>query len=269
MSIDKFMSINKSGQKKLNKKIYIDTLEYVDELLLTKLLPTIKLTINKEEKFFNYKKKFDNTNVQVINQDVIKTIIDLQTINNKQKSKSKSNILVLNLASRTHFGGGVKHGAIAQEEELFRKTTYGKHSGAELYPLKLNEFTFTPGVYVIKDEKYNRLEENKIFPVDMLAISALSNPKLVDGKLNKTNYNLTFDKIETIFKFAIQNGNKNLVLGALGCGAFNNPPLDIIQIYNICLSKYDGYFENIIFSVKSTFDNNFELFDKNIIRVNN
>ena len=34
MSIDKFMSINKSGQKKLNKKIYIDTLEYVDELLL-------------------------------------------------------------------------------------------------------------------------------------------------------------------------------------------------------------------------------------------
>ena len=111
----------------------------------------------------------------------------------------------------------------------------------------MNEFTFTPGVYVIKDENYVRLEADKIFLVDMLAISALANPILVDGKLNESDYNLTLDKIETIFKFALHNENENLVLGALGCGVFNKPPLDIIQMYDICLKKYNGYFANIIF----------------------
>ena len=255
--------MNKSTRRELNKKIYADTLEYVDELsLTTKLSSTVKLKIKSQEILFNYKKKYNKTIIQVVNQDVIKTTIDLHNTDVNQKK----NILVLNLASRTHFGGGVKNGAMAQEEELFRKTSYGKHTGIELYPLKLNEFTFTPGVYVIKDEHYNRLGEDQIFPVDMLAISALSNPKLVDGKLNEFNYNLTFEKIETIFKYALTNGNEHLVLGALGCGAFNNPPLDIIEMFNFCVKKYNGYFANIIFSVKSVFDNNFNLFNEHIVR---
>jgi hypothetical protein len=52
--------------------------------------------------------------------------------------------MVLNITSSTHFDQGVKNGAMSQEEELFRKTTYEKHYGAKLYPLKINEFTFTP-----------------------------------------------------------------------------------------------------------------------------
>ena len=256
--------INKSTHRELNKKIYNDTLEYIDELTkiskLTKLSITQKHKIKSHDVITDYIKNFDKTIVNVINQDVIKTVIDLHS------NYGLKNILVLNLASRTHFGGGVKYGALAQEEELFRKTSYGKHSGSELYPLKINEFTFTPDVYIIKDENYNKLGVDKIFMVDMLAISALSNPKLVDGKLNESNYNMTFEKIETIFKFALQNGSENLVLGALGCGSFNNPPLDIIKIFNICLKKYNRYFNNIIFSVKSIYDKNFELFDKNILR---
>jgi uncharacterized protein (TIGR02452 family) len=174
--------------------------------------------------------------------------------------------MVLNLASRTHFGGGVKNGIIAQEEELFRKTTYGKHYGAKLYPLKLNEFAFTPSVYIIKDEHYNRLNIDNIFTVDMIAISALSNPILVDGKLKKSNYEITLEKIETIFKFALHNGNNNIVIGTFGCGTFNNPLMDIIEIYNICLKKYNGNFINIIFSIKSICDNNYVLFNNHIHR---
>ena len=100
----------------------------------------------------------------------------------------------------------------------------------------------------------------------MLAISALANPILFDEKLNESDYNLTFEKIETIFKYALQNGNEQLVLGGLGCGVFNNPPLDIIEMYNTCLKKYNGYFANIIFSVKSINDDNFKLFNEYIIR---
>ena len=60
-----------------------------------------------------------------------------------------------------------------------------------------------------------------------------------------------YPKIETLFKFAIYNGNTNLVLGALGCGVFQNPPNEIIEIFNKCIKKYNGYFSNIIFSVKN------------------
>mgnify|MGYP003348119148 CR=1 FL=1 len=61
-------------------------------------------------------------------------------------------------------------------------------------------------------------------------------------------------------KFALYNKNTNLVLGALGCGVFCNPPEDIVEIYNYCLQKYDGYFENIVFSVLSVNNDNYKIF---------
>ena len=247
------------------KNIYLDTLEYSKTLYdINKLTPSIKLKLNPNTVPNSVKKNFVKTNIQVINQDVIKTTIELY--NQIQSNSDKSKILVLNLASKKHFGGGVENGAMAQEEELFRKTDYGIHKGSELYPLSLNEFVFTSKVSIVKDEFYNKIHPNNIFQVDMLAMSALYNPVIIDGKLSKSDYDLTFSKIDNIFKFAISNSNTNLILGAIGCGVFYNPPLEIIEMFNKCLQKYNGHFENIIFSVKSSRDNNFDLFDKNILR---
>jgi len=244
----------------LLKKVYNDTIEYALDISKTNiLLPSKKLKHTKLNIIDKYKKKFNTTNIQVFNEDVIKSTIYLY-------NKLQNDILVLNLASKKQFGGGVMNGAMAQEEELFRKTSYGLHYGKELYPLKLNEFVFTPKVFVLKDENYNRLNIKNIFTVDMLAISAIYKPQQINGKLNESDYDLTLKKIETIFKYAIYNHNINLILGALGCGVFQNPPNEIIEIFNKCIKKYNGYFNNIIFSIKSTNDNNFELFNKYIIR---
>lgn len=254
------------SRKEHLKNIYIDTLDYADEiskLYQISLSPSIKLKMKNEDIIQNFTKEFTSTYIQVLNQDVIKTCIELH---NQISQNPNQNILVLNLASKKTYGGGVKNGAMAQEEELFRKTTYGKHKGAELYPLNLGEFVLTPNVYVIKDEKYNKLCGEKIFPVDMLAISVICNPKLIAKKFSESDYKITFEKIETIFKYALHNKNKNLILGAIGCGVFSNPPMEIISMYNICITKYNGYFENIIFAVKSIRDNNFKLFNEHIIR---
>ena len=129
--------MNKSSKREFYKKIYNDTLEYIDELSLTsKLLFTQKLKMKSHDIILSYEKKYNKTTIQVLNQDVIKSTIDLHTNNNNQKK----NIMVLNLASKKRFGGGVINGAMAQEEELFRKSSYGKHSGSELYPLHLLKF---------------------------------------------------------------------------------------------------------------------------------
>ena len=245
-------------------KIYNDTLKYSKEIIPWNPIESYKLQFYNEEIRENFPKLFEKTNIRVENCDVIESIINL----NKYSPSNKNNkMLVLNLASDKQFGGGVRTGAMAQEEELFRKTDYGNHFGEELYPLDKDDFVVTPYVYVVKDSNYKHLDAKNIIPFDGLAIAGIRSPLLDNGKLNEYDYNLTKQKIEIIFKFAIYNNNKNLVLGALGCGVFRNPPEDIVKIYNYCLEKYDGYFENIIFSVLSTNNNNnYKIFNENILK---
>ena len=244
-------------------KIYNDTLEYSKEIRMSNPNPlqSYKLNFTNKYNFENVSKRFEKTNIRVEDCDVITSILNL----NKYSPSNKNNkMLVLNLASDKHFGGGVENGAMAQEEELFRKTDYGIHYGKELYPLVSDEFVYTPCVYVVKDSNYRRLDVKDIIPFDGLAIAGIRKPLLDNGKLNEHDYNLTKQKIETIFKFAIYNKTTNLILGALGCGVFRNPPEDIVKIYNYCLEKYHGYFENIIFSILGTYNNNYKIFNENI-----
>ena len=131
------------------------------------------------------------------------------------------------------------------KEELFRKTDYALHKSEHLYPLKMNEFVFTQNVSIIKDGQYNDIPLNNIFMVDMLAIAAIYNPVLIDDKYSTKDYKIMCEKIDTIFRFAIYNGYTYLNLGALGCGAYNNPPQQVVEIYNIYLKKYDKYFDTI------------------------
>jgi len=244
-------------------EIYIDTLKYSYKIITNNPPKSYKLKFSHNEISENFSKLFEKTNIRVEDCDVIESIINL----NKYSSSNKNNkMLVLNLASDKHFGGGVRNGAMAQEEELFRKTDYGNHYGQELYPLAKDEFVCTPCVYVVKDSNYKYLDVKDIIPFDGLAIAGIRHPVLINGRLNEYDYDLTKQKIETIFKFAIHNKNTNLVLGALGCGVFCNPPEDIVEIYNYCLEKYDGYFKNIIFSVLGTNNNNYKIFNKNILK---
>ena len=125
---------------------------------------------------------------------------------------------------------------MSQEEELSRCSDYMSHSNNNsynpLYPMRHNEIIFTPNIKVIKDEHYNKLKLHEIKEFDMLAVAAIRNPRLIDSKLSTYDRNITFTKIEAIFKFAIINNYEVLILGALGCGAYHNPPEDIIDIFN-------------------------------------
>ena len=204
----------------------------------------------------NYTPKY-KTNIQVINGlvlDVTKKIYDT----------GETNIMVLNLASRYCPGGGVAKGAIAQEEDLFRKTNYFKSLPNKFYPLPTENVIFTDKVYVIKNAEFKDLD--KPFPVSMLAAAALKNPELINGRYNQADYNIMRQTIENIFKVAYIQNKDTLVLGALGCGAYHNPSKIVISIFNEYLRKYDGYFKNIVFSVYSRRDDNFDLFNKYIYR---
>jgi uncharacterized protein (TIGR02452 family) len=193
---------------------------------------------------------------------------DLQNHLLKNKNHDPDeHILVLNLASRKHYGGGVKNGAMAQEEELFRKTDYYLHEGSHLYPLKNHNYTSTTDITIVKDKFYNRLPIEQMFKIDCMAIAGISFPKLLDhGHMNNKDTEITMSKIENIFLHAMMNNYRNLVLRAIGCGLFKNPTEDIISMHNTCLKKYYKYFDYIIFSVFSNRDNNYSMFHEGIIR---
>lgn len=63
-------------------------------------------------------------------------------------------------------------------------------------------------------------------------MSALRKPRRIgDRYINDKDRNDMRARIEAIFKIALLNNVQVLILGALGCGVYNNPPGEIISIF--------------------------------------
>lgn len=172
-----------------------------------------------------------------------------------------ADILVLNMAYPFCPGGGVKRGSRAQEECLFRCSNYHDCVNGKHYPLKDNSFIVTECVTVFKDEDYNVLRD----PVEMdfIAMPAVCRPALYGGVdyLDEKDREDMKLRIDLIFRYAVLEQKDILVLGALGCGAFRNPPEVVREMFREAISKYGGYFKKIVFAVLSgTKNSNYEVF---------
>ena len=213
-----------------------------------------------DPRFLNIRleKRFDKMKIEVLNTDVLILTQSLTDRVNK--------VLTLNLASDSNPGGGVTQGAMAQEEELFRRSNYFMSLPKSLYPLEKTNVIYTPNVLVVKDENYINLK--KPFHTSMIAAAAIRHPKLNSCGLYERLLDRTImlDTINNIFKIAYLLGYDTLVLGALGCGAFGNPAIEVIELFNECLKKYNCCFKNITFAVYSRRDDNFDQFNKYIIK---
>jgi uncharacterized protein (TIGR02452 family) len=161
--------------------------------------------------------------------------------------------LVLNMASDYKPGGGVRSGKTAQEECIFRRCNAHLTHPEEWYPLEWDEVIFSPTVTVIKDSKYAMLPN--FCDVGMLAVAAIRKPKLKYGMYSDEDREIMTLKIEIIFKIAIKHKYDSLVLGALGCGVFENPPEEVASIFKVMINTYGRYFKKIVFAVLSVQSN--------------
>ena len=91
------------------------------------------------------------------------------------------------------------------------------------------------------------------FQVDVITCAApyynLSRKKPVSSdKLRK----VFFERIRNILEVAVANDTDIIVLGAFGCGAFNNPPELVADVFYQLLMdmEYGKYFKKIIFAIK-------------------
>ena len=182
-------------------------------------------------------------------------------------------VAVLNMASRQTPGGGVYGGSGAQEEYCFRCSDYfrslyqycpfgamyGVSPAEDRYPMD-RDFggCYSPNVTVFRgteEEGYPFLETP--WQVHFIAVAALNSPEPVttpegDRHLIRSLVEPAKRKMRTIFNIAIDNGMEALVLGAMGCGAFRNPPEHIAALFREVLDEppYKGRFAKIVFAIK-------------------
>ena len=209
------------------------------------------------------------TNTQVVNQDCLAYAKSLL------EQDSADDLCVLNMASAKNPGGGVYGGAGAQEEYLFRCSDYYRflfqyadpasfdcekvygipHNPRHSYPLKRNfGGVYSHGVTIFRGTEANgyALLETP-WKVNFVAVAANNIRRYMNGRTTIPDKFIpsTLSLIRTILRIAYNNGQRRLVLGAFGCGAFANPPGHMAQLFKQVFEEpeFQGLFREIHFAI--------------------
>ncbi|MBR5666896.1 MAG: TIGR02452 family protein [Lachnospiraceae bacterium] len=169
--------------------------------------------------------------------------------------------LVMNFANAHHPGGGFEIGATAQEESLCRcSTLYASitsEAAREMYRYNHEHISATESdymllsdpVFVFRDENCNFLE--KPFHVGVITVPAPNrNGRAMFASADKIAAAMT-KRIRIMLAVAKENGYRDLVLGAWGCGAFRNDPVKVAGYFKTVLTDegYGAYFDNVCFAI--------------------
>ena len=182
---------------------------------------------------------------------------------------------VLNFASATRPGGGVKSGSSAQEESLCRCSTlfptidrkwlwqkYYDVNRAAQNVLHTDACIYSPGVILCKTDESipKRMKPSDFVTVDVISCAA---PNLRNEPANyhypETGKPVRMDpdqlrsihmkRARHIMHVAAANKVDILILGAFGCGAFANDPEIVAQAYRMAIIEYLPRFDVIEFAI--------------------
>lgn len=208
-------------------------------------------------------------------------------------------VCVLNFASATNAGGGVEKGLNAQEEAICRCSTlfpciadakikeqfHHKHRTAlrngELNALYNDDCIYTPEVTVFKTDTDLPvwMSEENWYQVDVISCAA---PNLRSKPSNAMNpdsgkqvwiepealWRLHQKRIRRVLEIARFYQAEIVILGAFGCGVFQNPPELVADAMAEVVGEYEKDFEGIEFAVycNSQDRKNYEVFRQRLER---
>lgn len=191
---------------------------------------------------FTFERRYSSTEITVENIDTI--------LIGKKLQDTGLNPLLLNFADNRFAGGSVQTGSGAQEESLFRRTNLCESLlQDEFYPIEKNEVIYTPCATVFRDtEEHNCELLEKPWQSAFISAPGIHNPIRVNNRLNAEDSKNLQNKIELILQTAYIYGHDSLILGALGCGAWRNPPMNVAEIFREVLNEWNGCFKKIVFA---------------------
>ena len=174
--------------------------------------------------------------------------------------EGKQNISVLNMASHTTPGGGYLSGSSAQEEALCRRSTLYLtiRRQRNFHPIPPHGAIFSPDVLILRtsdDTSCTLLNPSARWWTSVISLAAIARPRLKsqgEEFARPEDVESTKERIRTVLRVASLEGKRNLVLAAMGCGAFKNPPRQVAGLFRGVFGgeeEFRGRFDGIWFAV--------------------
>ena len=186
------------------------------------------------------------------------------------------NPAMLNLADLYTPGGLVEYGSGAQEENLCRRSNLilslyqfsqarirqypdlGLVQHADQYPMDERNGGVYSGIVTFfrGPESDGSLLEEKPYNIPVISVAALSGPRIgSDGMMLPQETEITLEKMRTIFRIGMANFHDSLVLSAMGCGAFANPPAHIAKLFHQVIEEdeFKNAFRLIEFAILDSY----------------
>ena len=203
----------------------------------------------------------------------------------------EQHVAVHNFASASNPGGGVVNGANAQEECLCRCSGlyfslntpamwdgfYQPHRDAH-DPIHNDDIIYTPNVTVFKSdaETPQLMAESDWYDVDVITCAAPNLRSQPSNRYNSGDGNrqtmmkdkdllaLHEKRLRRILEVALSEGCDTIILGAFGCGAFQNNPEVVALANRNVIKDYLHAFKNIEFAVYCSprDERNFKIFER-------
>ncbi len=243
-----------------------------------KVYGTIGQPYQPNVKLRDQQKPFKQTSLHVVNDDTVNFALQLK--------KAGKNALSIDMANAQIPGGGAfnGHGNVQEEQMAYRSDLY-----AHLKPFadnakrgKSNNFIpeqggiYLPRVSIFRQDApkgYSFVDQPEELAIGAIAAwrhpnrgpkAGLDENFYPELKNPKIYWETTEKKLEAFFDMALENGHTVLNLSAFGCGAFKNPPQEMIKAFQRVIQKYAGCFDEIYFAIKATNpkDKNFNLFSQ-------
>jgi uncharacterized protein (TIGR02452 family) len=171
-------------------------------------------------------------------------------------------VAVLNFASARNPGGGYLNGAQAQEEALCRASAlyaclleargFYDHHRAHRDPFYTDRVIHSPAVPVFRDDRGRLLDEP--YTAGFLTAAA-PNAGVVLRTAPERAAELPHAlavRAERVLETAVAHGYRRLVLGAWGCGVFQNDPAQVAGAFRALLGpggRFAAAFEHVVFGV--------------------
>ena len=185
------------------------------------------------------------TEVQVVNETTL--------VAARRRVAMGDGVLALNFANGVYPGGGFLQGARAQEEVLCRSSAlYATLHGDPMYahhaqrplPDATDWAILSPAVPVFRTDKGTALEAP--WPLSVVTSAAPYAPGVGQPRAG----DLLQGRIARVLAIAQAFGYETLVLGAWGCGAFENDPLRTARDFQAALSgPFRGAFRHVVFAI--------------------
>ncbi|WP_052596465.1 TIGR02452 family protein [Aureispira sp. CCB-QB1] len=189
---------------------------------------------------------------------VVNSLTTLDAV--RKEYPTDQRLACLNFASAKNPGGGFLNGSQAQEESIARASgLYPCQLKAEHYYkenrtvnscLYTDHIIYSPNVPIFKDENGNLLDELTYSAIITApAVNAGAVQRNEPNNVNRIHETMQ-RRMDMVLAICKQNGHETLILGAWGCGVFQNDPVVIAALFKeLLLGKYKNQFKRVVFAI--------------------